>query len=206
MFSQKGNLKTHTHRAHENHKNYKCDYCGKSFSHAGYLKRHIQIIHDAPKEKKTAKTLNTCESCGNSFSRASSLKRHIHTVHETNKNPTKNVLIANPKIIKEEFIKIEEVMPEPINNSKTRVELTINGNKDNVHWIKVAKPSNFITLNDIKPLLMRKPKMYGMSNEMEYYYLAKAINDGKAGFEHIDEDDSILPLFGGKIELQCWSR
>ncbi len=47
--------------------------------------------------------------------------------------------------------------------------------------------------------------MYGMSNEMAYYYLAKATNDGKAGFEHIDEDDSILPLFGDKIELQCWS-
>ena len=121
-------------------------------------------------------------------------------------NPTKNIHTESPKIIKDEVIKIEEIMPQPINNSKTRVELTINGNKDNVHWIKVAKPSNCITLNDIKLLLMRKPKMYGMSNEMEYYYLAKAINDGKAGFEHIDEDDSILPLFGGKIELQCWSR
>ena len=86
------------------------------------------------------------------------------------------------------------------------MELTINGNTDKVHWIKVSKPSTRITLNDIKPLLMRKPKMYGMSNKMAYYYLAKATNDGKVGFEHIEEDDSILPLFGDKIELQCWSE
>ena len=106
-------------------------------------------------------------------------------------------IMENPKSVKE--------MPQTI-NSKTKVELTINGNTDKVHWIKVFKPSDCITLNDIKPLLMRKPKMYGMSNKMAYYYLAKATNDGKVGFEHIEEDDSILPLFGDKIELQCWSE
>ena len=54
----------------------KCESCGKSFSNAGYLKRHIHVVHEG----------NKCESCGNSFSKAASLKKHIHTFHEGHKD------------------------------------------------------------------------------------------------------------------------
>ena len=109
--------------------------------------------------------------------------------------------IEDPIDIKE-VIKVEE-MPDTI-KTKTKVEISVNGNTDNVNWLKISKPSNNITLNDIKKLLMSQPKMYGMSNEMTYYYRVKTTDGGKVGFEHIDEDHSILPMFGDKIELQCW--
>ena len=56
------------------HKDYKCESCGKSFSHAGNLKKHIHTVHKGHKDYK-------CKSCGKSFSHAH-LKKHIHTVHE----------------------------------------------------------------------------------------------------------------------------
>ena len=51
-----------------------CESCGKSFSEAGSLKKHIHTIHEGHKGYK-------CESCGKSFSQAGDLKRHIHTIH-----------------------------------------------------------------------------------------------------------------------------
>ena len=87
----------------------------------------------------------------------------------------------------------------------TKVQITVDGNTDNFNWIKIDKPSNSVTLNDIKPLLMRNPRRYGMSNEYVYLYMVKTSRGRVVGFEQIDEDDTILPLFGDQIELQCWS-
>ena len=56
-------------------KDHKCESCGKSFSEARKLKRHIRENHEGHKDHK-------CESCGKSFFRADNLKRHIQTVHE----------------------------------------------------------------------------------------------------------------------------
>ena len=91
--------------------------------------------------------------------------------------------------------------------TKTIVEILVNGNTDNVNWIEIAKPPNSITLKDILPFLKRSPKMYGLSDKMMYNYKVKTTDNGKVGFELLDEDeDRILPLFGDKIELQCWSK
>ena len=89
---------------------------------------------------------------------------------------------------------------------KTLVEISVNGNTDIVNWMKIEKPSKTITLNDIKTILRRQPKMYGMSNDMNYIYRVKSFKNGKFGFEQIEEDDSFLPLCEDKIELQCWSE
>ena len=99
---------------------------------------------------------------------------------------------------------IEEIIHT--SKTKTEVEISVNGNSDDVYWIKIAKPSNTITLNDIKPILMSQPKKYGMSNETKYDYRVKICKGSKVGFRQIDEDHSILPLYGDQIELQCWSR
>ena len=116
------------------------------------------------------------------------------------KNPFENDATNS----KEDEIIVEEMSPKLM--VKTQVEISVNGNTYNVKWLKITKPSNAITIIDIKPLLMRQPKMYGMSNELTYTYWVKTSKGGKVGFEHIDEDDIILPLFENKIELQCWSE
>ena len=89
--------------------------------------------------------------------------------------------------------------------SKTKVKLLLNGNSDNVNWISISKPASNVTLRDIKLVLQSQPKRY--SNETMYVYSVKTTDeDGDIGFEDIDEDNTILPLFGDKIVLQCWTN
>ena len=57
-FSGAGTLKKHIHAIREGHKYYECEYCGKSFSGAGTLKKHIQAI----RENNSWKDYN-CEIC-----------------------------------------------------------------------------------------------------------------------------------------------
>ena len=108
------------------------------------------------------------------------------------------------KSSKKELINVQK-MPQ-MQEKKTLVEISVNGNTDIVNWMKIAKPSKTITLNDIKTILRRKPKMYGMSNDINYIYRVKTFKNGKFGFEQIEDDDSFLPLCEDKIELQCWSE
>ena len=56
----------------------KCESCGKSFTKAGYLKKHIHIVHEGHKDYK-------CKSCGKCFSQAYNLKSHIFLMHEGHK-------------------------------------------------------------------------------------------------------------------------
>ena len=108
------------------------------------------------------------------------------------------------KIGKKELINVQK-MPQ-MQEKKTLVEISVDGNTDIVNWMKIAKPSKTITLNDIKTILRRQPKMYGMSNDINYIYRVKSFKNEKFGFEQIEEDDSFLPLCEDKIELQCWSE
>ena len=111
-------------------------------------------------------------------------------------------LTQNPVIIHRE----ENVEKTSNIKSKTKVEISINGNTDTVSWIKVSKHPNTITLNDVTKILMKQPKMYGLSSVMTYSYRVKVLDEDQIGFEDIDENNSFLPLFGDKIVLQCWSQ
>ena len=73
-FSNASNLKKHIRKVHEGHRDYKCESCGKSFFQKGDLKRHIHTVHEGHRNFK-------CESCGKSFSIAQGLSLHISTIH-----------------------------------------------------------------------------------------------------------------------------
>ena len=60
-------------------KNFKCDFCGKSFSLKAQFKTHIHTVHEGHKNHK-------CELCGKSFSQSSNLNQHIHKIHRGHKN------------------------------------------------------------------------------------------------------------------------
>ena len=102
-------LYKHIKKFHEGHKDYKCEYmcyyCGKSFSVAEDLKKHIHEGHKDDETESHDKTFSEatslkrnihkidednkdykCEYCGNSFSVAESLKKHLHIVHEGHKD------------------------------------------------------------------------------------------------------------------------
>ena len=136
---------------------------------------------------------------------------------------TRKIQVDNPQILQTENLPIigKEVqitknnsriqIENPRNiqvetpNIKTKVKLLLNGNGDNVNWINISKPANSVTLRDIKLVLQSQPKRY--SNETMYVYSVKTTDeDGDIGFEDIDEDNTILPLFGDKIVLQCWTK
>ena len=71
---------------------HKCKSCGKSFSVAQNLKRHIHTFHEGHKDYKF-------ESCGKSFTSAQILKKHIHTIHEGHTIHTSIHFIKATKII-----------------------------------------------------------------------------------------------------------
>ena len=53
----------------------KCNFCGKSFTTGGSLKRHVKAVHEVVKD-------HVCNLCGKSFSQGIVLKRHVKAVHE----------------------------------------------------------------------------------------------------------------------------
>ena len=64
-----------------------CKTCGKSFSGAAYMKKHIHLVHEGPDEgyKIAYYKDHRCDFCGKSFTGAQCLKKHIRTIHEGNK-------------------------------------------------------------------------------------------------------------------------
>ena len=78
-FSTAGDLKKHIHSVHGGSKDHKCESCGKSFIKALSLKKHIRTVHEGHKDHK-------CDSCGELFSTAGDLKKHIHSFHGGSKD------------------------------------------------------------------------------------------------------------------------
>ena len=52
-----------------------CNRCGKSFSRAGDLKKHVEFVHEGVKKHK-------CDPCNKAFSTAQTLKRHMSSLHK----------------------------------------------------------------------------------------------------------------------------
>ena len=74
IFRKESLLSSHVKIHHEGKRNHKCDSCGKSFTQAGDLKRHM-LTHEGQRNYK-------CDYCGKSFTRSGNLKRHIKAIHE----------------------------------------------------------------------------------------------------------------------------
>lgn len=74
-FTEAGVIKRHIRTIHEGQKNYKCDSCGKSFTGSQCLKIHIITIHEGQRNYK-------CDSCGKDFAQSGDLKKHIKRIHD----------------------------------------------------------------------------------------------------------------------------
>ena len=72
-FYSSSHLKRHVLQHHSENKE-KCPICGKTFSVANVLRRHIKIIHEGVGRK-------TCEICHKEFNWHSALKRHMKSHH-----------------------------------------------------------------------------------------------------------------------------
>ena len=75
--TQSGSLKKHIIIIQVGQGNYKCNYCGKTFSQSGSLNLHTKTIH----ERKI--NHHFCEKL---FSTTGNLKTHIKMIHEGNKD------------------------------------------------------------------------------------------------------------------------
>ena len=75
IYQNKYYLKTHMEVFHEKPKNFKCPICDKCFNHKGSVKYHIDSVHKKLKPYE-------CYICRKSFIVASAVKVHIKTVHE----------------------------------------------------------------------------------------------------------------------------
>ena len=93
------------------------------------------------------------------------------------------------------------------NLEKTQVKLLIikdNGDQE-IFKIKIQKPSNNITLVDVKQHLMSQPRKYNNFDIEKYEYQVKTTEDGIPSWEDCDEDDGMLflPLFEDLIIIKC---
>ena len=84
---------------------------------------------------------------------------------------------------------------------RTQVEIKFNGRMQRVIWI--PKPPNQVSFNDVQKYLMETPERYGISEGTMAMFSVKTDENN---YEEIHEEDlgKNLPLFNGKIVLECW--
>ena len=84
---------------------------------------------------------------------------------------------------------------------RTQVEIKFNGRMQRVIWI--PKPPNQVSFNDVQKYLMETPERYGISEGTMAMFSVKTDENN---YDDIHEEDleKNLPLFNGKIVLECW--
>ena len=84
---------------------------------------------------------------------------------------------------------------------RTQVEIKFNGRMQRVIWI--PKPPNQVSFNDVQKYLMETPERYGISEGTMAMFSVKTDENN---YDDIHEEDleKNLPLFNGKIVIQCW--
>ena len=113
-----------------------------------------------------------------------------------------------PKVINEKTIKKEksEVLEDDrvqvlFQKVRTQVEIKFNGRMQRSIWI--PKPPNQVSLIDVQKYLMKTPERYGITAGTMVVFSAKTDENN---YDDIHEEDlgKNLPLFNGKIVLECW--
>lgn len=74
-FVHAGHLRRHVDSVHNKTRAHSCPQCNREFSELGNMRRHIRAVHEKRREHR-------CDACGQSFSAASNLKIHRQTVHQ----------------------------------------------------------------------------------------------------------------------------
>ena len=89
-FKDKKNLKEPIAAVHENP--HKCDICGKSFIHIGFLNQHILKMHEGIEAIIDNNQITfQCSICCSIFAHKHLLEQHVSTVHEGHKHQTLQV-------------------------------------------------------------------------------------------------------------------
>ena len=78
-FSKASDLKRHVKAVHDGIKDHTCDLCGRSFAKKDQLNNHVKAVHEKIKDHK-------CKHCDKSFSEAGTLRNHVKGVHDRIKN------------------------------------------------------------------------------------------------------------------------
>ena len=84
---------------------------------------------------------------------------------------------------------------------RTQVEIKFNGRMQRVIWI--PKPPNQVTMNDVQKYLMKTPERLGILAGKMAMFSVK-IDENNYDDIHEEDHENNLPLFDGKIVLECW--
>ena len=84
---------------------------------------------------------------------------------------------------------------------RTQVEIKFNGRMQRSIWI--PKPPNQVTMNDIQKYLMKTPERLGILAGKMAMFSVK-IDENNYDDIHEEDHENNLPLFDGKIVLECW--
>ena len=77
-FSQSSGRNTHIKSVHKK-VSYNCEFCQRIFKGSDKLKQHIRFVHEGKKDNK-------CDLCEKAFVNKENLKKHIQNIHEGVKN------------------------------------------------------------------------------------------------------------------------
>ena len=80
-----------------NKKNFKCDFCGKTYFFPSSLKQHICLVHEG---QKINKKLHEHKTCDESFLTAAEAREHIQKYHILNTKKTENKALKVEKVKK----------------------------------------------------------------------------------------------------------